>query len=39
MPSSTSIRYIGLTALAGCALFIIAESLSLLLTRYSGYVE
>lgn len=39
MSSSTLIRYGGLAALAGGALFMIAESLSLLLVRYSDYVE
>ncbi len=39
MSSSTLIRYGGLAALAGGALFMIAESLSLLLIRYEDYVE
>lgn len=39
MFSSTLIRYGGLVALAGGTLFMIAESLSLLLVRYSDYVE
>ncbi len=39
MSSSTLIRYGGLAALAGGTLFMIAESLSLLLVRYSDYAE
>ena len=39
MSSSTLIRLSGLAALTGGALFVIAESLSLLLVCHSGYVE
>lgn len=39
MSFSTLIRWSGLAILTGGALFMIAESLSLLLARYEGYVE